>query len=275
MSQSPRANHSPSANQNARPSKASSISELVAALSSAQKPAAGTPAYSRFINRRLGRYLAAAAYKLGATPNQVSAASALCSFAGIAVIALVEPTFEVAVLVTLLLVLGYALDSADGQVARLRGGGSPVGEWLDHMIDCTKIATLHLAVLIGLFRFTWFKSDLVLLIPMLYAVVGSVTFFGLILIEQLRRNNAAAKPNPRGESVLKSLLIVPSDYGVLCLVFITLAWPTVFLTLYGLLMAVNLLLLLAAVTKWWRELTSLDATSQLPPQTPPEVSTRG
>ncbi|MFC0624463.1 CDP-alcohol phosphatidyltransferase family protein [Kribbella deserti] len=259
-----------------RVDRTASIGELVAALASAQKPAAGTPAYSRFINRRLGRYLAAVAYKLGLTPNQVSAASALCSFAAIFVIALVEPTVAVAVLVTALLVLGYALDSADGQVARLRGGGSPVGEWLDHMIDCTKIATLHLAVLIGLYRFTSFDTDLVLLIPMAYAVVGSVTFFGLILIEQLRRNNGAAKPNPRGESVLKSLLIVPSDYGVLCLVFVTLAWPAVFLTLYGLLLAVNLLLLLAAVTKWYGELTSLGAQSpQLPPQTPPEVSARG
>ena len=49
---------------------------------------------------------------------------------------------------------GYALDSADGQVARLTGGGSLLGEWLDHMIDSTKIAALHLAVLLHACRHT-------------------------------------------------------------------------------------------------------------------------
>lgn len=248
-----------------RPLSERSLGDLVAALASAQKPAAGTPAYSRFVNRRLGRYLAAVAFKLGRTPNQVSGASALCSLAGILLIALVDPSVVVAVLVTLLLVLGYALDSADGQVARLRGGGSPVGEWLDHMIDCTKIAALHGAVLISLYRFAGFDHDAWLLVPMLYAAVASVMFFGLILIEQLRRNHGGAKPNPRGESVLKSLLIVPSDYGVLCLVFLTLAWPPVFLTLYGLLMLANLVLLLAALSKWYGELTTLGAPQQSPP----------
>ena len=52
-----------------------------------------------------------------------------------------------------LLVVGYAFDAADGQLARLRGGGIIAGEWLDHMVDAIKVASLHLAVLVGLYRF--------------------------------------------------------------------------------------------------------------------------
>ena len=121
-----------------------------------------------------------------------------------------------ALAVTALLVLGYGLDSADGQLARLRGGGSPLGEWLDHMIDSIKIVLLHSAVLISFYRFDAFSNELVLLIPLAYVCMSSVLFFGLILIDQLRRRHGGAQqPNQRGDSVLKSLLIAPTDYGVL------------------------------------------------------------
>ena len=232
----------------------------IAELSRAQKPSAGTPAYSRFVNRRIGRYLAAAAFLAGRTPNQVSLTSGFCSLAGILLIATIEPSVPLALVVTALLLLGYALDSADGQLARMRGGGSPLGEWLDHMIDCVKIVLLHCAVLISFYRFDAFSNDLVLLVPLAYLCVSAVMFFGLILVDQLRRRHGGAKANVRGDSVLKSLLIAPTDYGVLCLVFLTLGWPTLFTTLYGALLAANLLFLLAAIAKWYQEMAGLQPT---------------
>ncbi|MBB6568449.1 CDP-alcohol phosphatidyltransferase family protein [Kribbella sandramycini] len=240
---------------------AGTLGEVVARLSQAQKPSAGTPAYSRFVNRRIGRVFAAAAFLAGRTPNQVSITSGLCSLAGIVLIATVRPSFGPALAVTALLVLGYGLDSADGQLARLRGGGSPLGEWLDHMIDSVKIVLLHSAVLISFYRFDAFSNDLVLLVPLAYVCMSSVLFFGLILIDQLRRRHGdvVQKPNQRGDSVLKSLLIAPSDYGVLCLVFLAFGTPAVFGVLYGALLAVNLLFLAAAVRKWYREMAALGA----------------
>jgi phosphatidylglycerophosphate synthase len=234
-----------------------SFGHLVGALSGAQKPAAGTPAYSRFVNRRIGRYLAAAAYKLDRTPNQVSVISGVFSFAGIALVATVRPSTLLAVAVAVLLVTGYALDSADGQLARLRGGGSLLGEWLDHMIDSAKIVAVHAAVLVSFYRFDAFGNDIVLLVPLCFLGVASVTFFGLILIDQLRRRHGTATANPRGESTVKSLLILPSDYGVLCLVFLTFGQPAVFLALYGALLLANAALLAAAVVKWYGELAAV------------------
>lgn len=234
-----------------------SLRETVAQLSRAQKPSAGTPAYSRFVNRRIGRVLAAAAYLANRTPNQVSLTSGLFSLAGIVLIAVVRPSLSLGLLVTVLLVLGYGLDSADGQLARLRGGGSPLGEWLDHMIDSVKIVLLHSAVLISFYRFDAFSNELLLLVPLGYVCVSAVMFFGLILIDQLRRRHGGEKPNQRGDSVLKSLLIAPTDYGVLCLVFLTFGRPSLFVVLYGALLAANLLFLAAAIAKWYRELAAL------------------
>ena len=52
-----------------------SYREALHTLKSRQKSGKGAPAYSRFVNRRLGRYLAAAAYQAGLTPNAVTALS--------------------------------------------------------------------------------------------------------------------------------------------------------------------------------------------------------
>lgn len=104
-------------------------------LARAQKGhARGAPAYSVYVNRRIGRVLAAVAYRIGLTPNQVSIISAVHSFVAIGLIAFGSVNVPMGLLIALLLVLGYAWDSADGQVARLRGGGSPQGEWLDHLL---------------------------------------------------------------------------------------------------------------------------------------------
>jgi phosphatidylglycerophosphate synthase len=236
----------------------SALRETVAQLSRAQKPSAGTPAYSRFVNRRIGRVFAAAAFLGHRTPNQVSLASGFCSLIGIVLIALIRPSLSLAVAVTALLVLGYGLDSADGQLARLRGGGSPLGEWLDHMIDAIKIVLLHSAVLISFYRFDAFSNELALLVPLAYVCMSSVLFFGLILIDQLRRRHGGAQQlNQRGDSVVKSLLIAPTDYGVLCLVFLAFGTPSLFIVLYGALLAANLLFLAAAIAKWYREMSAL------------------
>ena len=234
------------------------LGEVVGRLSRAQKPSAGTPAYSRFVNRRIGRVFAAAAFLGRRTPNQVSLASGFCSLVGIVLVATVSPSLGLALVVTALLVLGYGLDSADGQLARLRGGGSPLGEWLDHMIDAVKIVLLHSAVLISFYRFDAFSNELLLLVPLGYICMSSVLFFGLILIDQLRRRHGGAqRPNERGDSVAKSLLIAPTDYGVLCLAFLAFGTPSLFIVLYGALLAANLVFLAAAIAKWYREMSTL------------------
>lgn len=228
-----------------------------------QKSAKGAPAYSRFVNRRAGRLLAALAYVIGLTPNQVTAISAVFTFTGIGLIALATPTPLLGLGVALALMVGYAFDAADGQLARLRGGGSTAGEWLDHMVDAAKISSLHLAVLVSWYRFPPAESTAWLLVPLGFAIVAAVMFFGMILNDLLRRlhhtRRGTAPAEPARPSVIRSLLVVPTDYGLLCVAFALLGFGEVFLALYGLLFAGNLLFMLAAAVKWYRDIASLDA----------------
>jgi len=228
-------------------------------LASAQKGhARGAPAYSVYINRRLGRLLAAGAYRAGLTPNQVSLVSAAHTFTGIALIASVPPSWWLGVLVGVLLALGYAWDSADGQVARLRGGGSISGEWLDHFLDAIKLATLHVAVVIGLARFTDVEGSL-LLIPLAYSVVSTVTFFGMILNDLLKSARGVPSSATRGGGTFgRSFLLVPTDYGALCIVFLLWGWTTGFLVVYAVLLVVNAAFLCVAAAKWFREMAATD-----------------
>ncbi|MEJ5866633.1 CDP-alcohol phosphatidyltransferase family protein [Pseudokineococcus sp. 5B2Z-1] len=237
-----------------------SYREVVARLSAAQKSGRGAPAYSRFVNRPLGRRLAAAAYLAGATPNAVTAASGACSFAGIAVLALSPRGWLVGVVVAALLVLGYALDAADGQLARLRGGGSPSGEWLDHMVDCAKISALHLAVLVSTYRASRAGDLDVLwcLLPLAFTVVASTAFFAQILNEQLRRAHGVESARlAQGSSPLRSLLAAPTDYGLLCLVFLLLGSSVLFTAGYGVLLLGSAGYLALALVKWYREMGAL------------------
>jgi phosphatidylglycerophosphate synthase len=240
------------------------FTETVRLLAGAQKPPAkGSPAYSRFVNRKIGRVLAAASFQLGLTPNAVTFISAAFSALAIAAIALVRPTPMIAVTIALVLLLGYAFDSADGQLARLRGGGSPAGEWLDHVVDSVKTSALHLAVLIG-----WYKhydvDPRTLLIPIGFTLFAAVFFFVQILTDQLRRAHPSQAPAPADASwkaVLRSLIVAPTDYGLLCLLFVIYAWPDGFVVFYSLMLLGTALFMAAALPKWYREAAAFRPTS--------------
>lgn len=228
------------------------------ALRSAQKPSRGTAAYSRHVNRPLGRVVAAWTNARGWTPNQATAVSATLSGTGIALLALVRPTWWLGIVVAVLLAAGYVMDSVDGQLARLRGGGSKSGEWLDHTVDCFKSLTLHLAVLISWYRFSDLPSDAFLLVPIGFTVVAGATYFGLILMPTLRPPGAASESTGT-EHPLRRYLILPIDYGFVCWVFVLLGFEDVFRIVWTFLFVAAAAMLALALVKWWRELNALDA----------------
>lgn len=232
-------------------------------LAAAQKPGAGVPAYTRYVNRPLGRLVAAAASVVGATPNQVSAASGVLSLVSIAVLAVFPPSWPLGLAVGLGLIMGYVLDSADGQLARLGGGGSFRGEWLDHVIDSARMPVVHMGVLVAVYRFYPDLAVGFLLVPLGYLLVSVVRFFALMLAEQMRRY-ARQQPDPgtpSDRSLLRSLIALPGDFGVLCLVF--LAWGSlpVFLVTYTVLFAGNAAMFLPSLTRRYRELRLLEKSA--------------
>jgi len=229
-------------------------------LAAAQKGATGAPAYSRFVNRPLGRVFAALAFRAGLTPNAVTGISAAFTATGVALLALVPPSWWTGAAVTACLLVGYALDSADGQLARLRGGGSPAGEWLDHMVDAVKLLSLHLAVLVGLYRFEGVDTGALLLIPVGYCVADGALFFAMMLNEALRAQHGVAtraRASGPAPTLRRSLVNLPTDYGLLCLCFLVLGAPTVFLAGYGVLFLATAAHLGLGSVKWYREMGRL------------------
>jgi phosphatidylglycerophosphate synthase len=229
-------------------------------LSGAQKGAVGAPAYSRFVNRRLGRLLAALAFHAGLTPNVVTGSSAAFTASGIALLALFPPSWGLGAGIAACLLLGYALDSADGQLARLRGGGSPAGEWLDHMVDAVKLLALHLSVLVALYRSDAVGSDGLLLIPLGYCIADGALFFAMMLNEAMRAQHGAATRAQRteaGPSLRRSLLSLPTDYGVIAVLFVFWGVPAVFVSGYAVLFVATAAHLTLGSMKWFREMGRL------------------
>lgn len=208
----------------------------MASLGAVRKPGAGVPAYTRWVNRGLARYAAAAAYRWGVSANGVTILSAVMSAVAIALIILAPPRVLVGVAAAVLFAIGYLLDSADGQVARLSRQSSPAGEWLDHVVDAIRSPAIHLAALVGLWRqggprWVW-------VVAMLYCLMTAGQFMSQILAEQLSKSKATPLTH---SGIRQSLLLLPSDPGVLCWLFLLWGAHSVFVPTYTAIFALNLL----------------------------------
>ena len=71
-----------------------------------------------------------------------------------------------------------------------------------------------------------------------------------------------------GGTALRSLVLVPTDFGLLCLVFVLWGAPPLFLAAYTLLLVANAVFLAAAAVKWHREIRALDAATPDEPAVP-------
>lgn len=234
-----------------------------ARLAGAQKSTASVPAYLRFVNRKAGGLLAAAAFALRLTPTQVTLLSSACSFVGIGVLILHRSTVPAGILVSLLLLLGYALDSADGQLARVRGGGTKAGEWLDHVADVAKISSLHSAVAIAVLRYFELESLLYLAVPVIFLIANVTQFFGMMLRDKLTAASRPQAGSAGSSSLLVAWLLLPLDHGSLALAFLVLGVHTLFLWCYGFLALCTVAFAVRSLGKAYRGLLNAEpAVSQ-------------
>ncbi len=219
---------------------------VVEELAAAQKTARGVSLWSRYVNRPLGRRLAAAAVVGGLSANTVTLVSASVTAAGLAVLVLAPPSAAGGGAVAALLVLGFALDSADGQVARYTHTGSPAGEWLDHVVDAGKMVAVHACVLVGWYRFVDLPERW-LLLPLAYQLVAVVVFAGGTLAPLLREGGAPA----RAPSTARAVALLPADFGVLALSFVAWGVPDLFRWVYLLLAVATTVIGAALVARWF------------------------
>lgn len=188
----------------------------LAGLNRAQKSGAGVPAYTRWINRRLARRVAAAAAAAGLGPNAVTAISTAVSALGLVLLVILNPSIVAGVVVAAVLAGGYVLDSADGQVARLIDRSSPAGEWLDHVVDAMRTPAIHLVCAVAVYLHR--GGDVLLMsVALAFAVLSAGQFMSQILAGQLS-DHGGGSPTESSE-VGKSFFLIPTDTGTLCWLF--------------------------------------------------------
>lgn len=231
-------------------------------LKLAQKRRRGVPAYTLWINRPVGRAIAAAAPP-GVTPNQLTAVGAVLTYGALLWLLFLADGGLATAGIGVLLVVGFFFDSADGQLARLRSAGSLRGEWLDHLLDSGRIALLHLATFAFLIRTQVLPPALAGLVCGVFLVAATLIFFGGILYDKLAADLVGTDPTAAVQgapppSTLRSALMLPLDYGFLCAVYVLVAWPVVFCVAYVLLSLVKLLACGAFLRKWYGQLSRLD-----------------
>ncbi len=225
------------------------IAERYRALKSAQKVPTGVPAYMLWANRPAGRMVAAAAPGW-MTPNGLTVTSGILTYGALIALWLVPIGSLWGGLIGIVLAAGFILDSADGQLSRLRGGGSPLGEWLDHVVDAGKIALLHMSVAVYFVRNGLDVASLAW--PALFLVAATLIYAGGLLVDKVRAAGAASRAGTA--SARRAILMLPVDYGILCLTFLLVPWPQLFIPVYIALAIANALFLVAYLTKWLREL---------------------
>lgn len=236
-----------------RPPARPSVRQVLRELSAAQKTPAGVSLYTRWVNRPAGRALAAVAVRAGLSANAVTAVSALTTAGGVVLLAVVPPSVGTGLAVALVLAAGFALDSADGQVSRYTGTGSPAGEWFDHVADAGKMVAVHGAVLIGWYRFVDQPSAAWLLAPLAFQLVAVLMFAGGTLDDLLRRSGPRERDatGARRPSLVRSVALLPVDYGVLTWTFVLWGVPAVHRWVYLVLLVVDAALLLALLRRWF------------------------
>jgi Na+/melibiose symporter-like transporter len=127
------------------------------------------------------------------------------------------------------------------------------------MVDACKTVSLHMAVLVGLYR-GGDVADGWLLLPVVFVVAAVVFFFAMLLNEALRERAGAvtrAQASTERPSTLRSLVLLPTDYGTLCLTFTLLGSTPYFLGAYGVMAACTVGFLVLALPRWRAEIGGL------------------
>lgn len=236
----------------------SGIRERYASLSKAQKVPRGVPAYTLWVNRRAGRWVAAAA-PAWLTPNGITLLGALFTYGALVGLWFVPIGSAWGALIGVSLIIGFILDSADGQLSRLRGGGTPLGEWLDHVLDAGRIALLHISVAAYMIRVGWPLESLGWVA--VFLVTATLVYSGGLLVDKVRSAGAGpARSTSMSRSVaVRAFILLPVDYGVTCVVFVLVPLVDVFLWAYVVLAVLSVLLCVVYMAKWVRELRAVPA----------------
>lgn len=238
-------------------------------LKSAQKRSKGVPVYTLYINRPVGRLIAAASPQW-VTPNVLTGIGAFLTYLSMVLLMFfAEAGLYVQWFIGVLLIVGFFFDSADGQLARLRRQGSLSGEWLDHVLDSGRIALIHIATLWFLIRNQVASPTVAVGVSAFFALAAVTVFYGGTLFEKLLPIKTHVQHEEyldgpvRRQMLLRSVLLLPIDYGILCWSFVLIPWPRLFFLVYGVLCVMQVVGTSMLLLKWYRRLRLEDVNRRV------------
>ena len=91
-------------------------------------------------------------------------------------------------------------------------------------------------------------------LPLAYTLTSAGHFMSQILAEQLLKGTADSSQAPAG--TLRSWLLLPTDMGTLCWVFVLWGNPQLFITAYGALFLLQLTVVSASLRRKYRALST-------------------
>lgn len=207
-------------------------------MSTGETPQDGALPYTRHINRPLADLVVPLALRLGLAANQVSGLSFAIALAGMAGLLVLPNTPANASACTLLLLLAYVLDSADGKLARATGTSSAYGQWLDMTLDVVKSILVHGLCAILLIRLEIIPPWAVACLAMLgmVATVGQQVsnLLRTLLTRRIAQTISAPDSTQMAMEGLRKSVLCACDFGVFCMLFFLLPWPELFAWAYGL-----------------------------------------
>lgn len=223
-----------------------------------QRGSIGEPAYSRFINRWMGRVIASVLGCFNISPNSVTLFSFILSIAAfLCFILLHEVTIIYSAILTFTLIVSFTLDATDGQLARLLDRKTERGEWLDHMLDSIKLPFGNIVAVLFIINNTDIHPGwLILYIFALSLTSGrylSVTLKTKII--DYKTDKAANDRNRSG--IVKSILLLPMDTGVFMLLFFITYDPELFFIIYTAWCLIVVSYSIIALVRTWGELGRL------------------
>jgi phosphatidylglycerophosphate synthase len=172
--------------------------------------------YSEAVSQPLGAALAVAGYRLGLPPTALTMLNLVCGVGGSVVVIMLAapanpvPSWLVGVIALLAWQFGYALDCADGQLARVTGQAGPAGARLDILCDLAVQVALVTALSVVAVRY---RPGTPIWLPAAFAGVWMVNLLGSVL--QSGPQAASLMPS---RSVPVRLVKLVRDYGAIVLV---------------------------------------------------------
>jgi phosphatidylglycerophosphate synthase len=211
--------------------------DVWASLVAASKKPSGS-IYTRYVNRNAAIPLTYMFWRLGVHPNTISLVSSAVTHTALAMLLVLGVAVPVVLAAYLLLVLGYMLDSCDGQLARVSGKTSKRGEWLDHSLDMVKLLTFNMTL--GYLLLAHAMDGTLPMGAVFGAIVLNLLFqpthFFVISMKDailgLPKGPAAIAPATGMSGIPAALLRNAADYGLFMPMILLLPWIEAFLYVY-------------------------------------------